>query len=190
MPDDEESDDEAVQQICNMIGESWEQFPYPIFIDSGACASVMPTQWCSHVPLQKTPQSEAGEYFNAANGQRIYNEGNKRVTMMTREGTMRDMIFTVCGVSKALGSVSQMCRAGHRVAFNPPGDPNGSYIEHVAIGECMWFEEQVGLYVLNTKVAPTHKQTGNMMAAWKAQQTSRNHNCKEFNIDQIWRGNS
>ena len=134
--------------------------PYLIIIDSGACASVMPTQWCSHVPLQKTPQSEAGEYFNAANGQRIYNQGNKTVTMMTREVTMRDMNFTVCGVSKALGSVSQMCRAGHRVVFNPPGDPNGSYIEHVASGECMWFEEQAGLYMSWTQrlPRPTNKQ--------------------------------
>ena len=35
---------------------------------------------------------------------------------------MRDMRFTVCDVSKALGSVSQMCKVGHRVVFNPPFD--------------------------------------------------------------------
>ena len=125
---------------------------FPITIDSGACASVIPTNWCTHVPLTSTPQSDAGEFFNAANGQRIYNEGNRMITMMTREGALKDMNFTVCGVAKALGSISQMCRAGHRVVFNPPADPDGSYIEHVKTGECMWLEEQSGLYVLNTSL--------------------------------------
>ena len=81
------------------------------------------------------------------------------VTMMTREGAQRDMRFTVCDVSKALGSVSQMCRSGHKVVFNPPWDPEGSFIEHVDSGERMWLEEKGGLYILSTKVAPRHKQT-------------------------------
>ena len=84
------------------------------------------------------------------------------VTMMTKEGVKRDMKFTACDeVSKALGSVSQMCRSGHRVVFNPPWDPNGSYIEHLESGEQLWLEESNGLYMLNTKVAPTYKQTLN-----------------------------
>ena len=73
---------------------------------------------------------------------------------------MRDMRFTVCDVLKALGSVSQMCRAGHRVVLNPPWDPQGSYIEHIDTRECMWLEEHNGLYMFNTKVAPTGKQKG------------------------------
>ena len=81
------------------------------------------------------------------------------VSMMTKEGMMRDMRFTVCPVTKALGSVSQMRRIVHRVIFNPPWDPNGSYIENTSTGDRLWMEERNGLYVLNTKVAPTHKQT-------------------------------
>ena len=80
--------------------------------------------------------------------------------MMTKEGNKRDMRFTVCDVSKALGSVSQMCKIGHRVVFNPPWDHNGSYIEHVDTGERMWLEEKGGLYILSAKVAPKHKQSG------------------------------
>ena len=78
---------------------------------------------------------------------------------MTREGAMRDMSFTVCSVTKALGSVSQMCRVGNRVVFNPPGDPEGSFIEHVETGEKLWLEEQGGLYVLHAKVAPPERQS-------------------------------
>lgn len=86
------------------------------------------------------------------------------VILMTKDGTKRDMNFTVCGVSTALGSVSQMCRAGHGVVFNPPWGAAGSYVEHIESGECLWFEGQTGLYSLTTKVAPTNKQTENMMA--------------------------
>ena len=80
--------------------------------------------------------------------------------MVTQEGALRDMRFNVCDVSKALGSVSQMCKIGHRVVFNPPWSSQGSYIEQVATGENMWLQEESGLYVLKIKVAPMHKQTG------------------------------
>ena len=84
------------------------------------------------------------------------------VTMTTREGTRRDMRFIVCDVSKVLGSVSQMCRIGHRVVFNTPWDSIGSYIEHIDTGEKMWLEEKGGLCMFSAKVAPRHKQTGSI----------------------------
>ena len=147
------------QFVCNMIGQQWEQLPFPIIVDSGACASVILTTWCEHVPLVKIPQAEVGEFFRSASGQKIYNHGQRTISMMTREGSKRDMKFTVCDVSKALGSVSQICRAGHRVVFNPLWDGGGPYIQHLEIGERLWLEEHNGLYVLNTKVAPAHKQS-------------------------------
>ena len=156
----DEEDDDSDQLVCNMAGNSWESLPYPIIIDSGACASVMPTSWCKHVPIEETDKSKAGEFFRAADGRKIFNEGRKLVILMTREGIRRDMNFIACDVSKALGSVSQMCRTGHRVVFNPPWEPEVSYIEHTDTGEKMWLIEQNGLYVLETKVAPKQKQTG------------------------------
>ena len=44
--DGEESDEEFAQLVCSMIGRQWESLPFPIVIDSGACASVLPTDWC------------------------------------------------------------------------------------------------------------------------------------------------
>ena len=82
-----------------------------------------------------------------------------------------------------------MCRAGHRVVFNPPGDPDGSYIEHVATGECMWLEEQAGLYVLNTRVAPANRQTGDVMAAWKAQHAAYDNSQVRKEDDHMWKCN-
>ena len=150
-----------------MIGSNWESLPFQIIVDSGACASVMPTNWCDHVPLRETQASKSSEFFRAANGQKIHNHGERVVSMMTREGAMRDMKFIVCDVSKALGSVSHMCKVGHRVVFNPPWEPTGSYIQHIETGERMWLEEQNGLYVLSTKVAPAERQShGNPDAQW------------------------
>ena len=132
---EDESERESEQMICNMTGNKWEDVSFPVIIGSGACASVMPTSWCPHIDTTGTPASRAKEFFRAANGHKIYNEGEKMVTMMTREGAQRDMRFKVCDVSKTLGSVSQMCQTGHRVAFNPPWEPEGSYIEYIDIGE-------------------------------------------------------
>ena len=42
--------------VCNMIGEVWESLLFPITIDSGACASVMPSIWCNHVPIKETQE--------------------------------------------------------------------------------------------------------------------------------------
>ena len=113
--DEEEGDN----MVCQMTGENWEQLLYPIIIDSGACTFVMPTSWCTHVATEETNESRAGEDFRAASGEKIFNEGRKVVSFMTKEGLMRDMRFTTCEVAKALGSVSQICRVGHRVVFNP-----------------------------------------------------------------------
>ena len=106
-----------------------------------------------------TPGSEQGEFYRAANGNHIYNKGQKFVTMKTREGAKRDMRFTACEVAKALASVSQMCRAGNCVVFNPPWSKEGSYIQRIDTGEKFWFHEENGLYMLNARVAPTSKQT-------------------------------
>ena len=76
-PVEEESSDEEFedQLVCNMTGANWESLPYPIIVDSGACASVMPTTWCDHVPLKEKSQSNASELFRATNGQKIHNHG-------------------------------------------------------------------------------------------------------------------
>ena len=79
--------------------------------------------------------------------------------MITREATMRDMRFTVCDVSRILGSVLQMRRIVHRVVFTPPWGSEESCTQHVDTGEAMRFEEQHGLYVFSTKVAPAERQS-------------------------------
>ena len=71
------------------------------------------------------------------------------------------MGFEVFNVTRALVSVSQICRAGHRGIFNPPNEPQGSYIQHIEIGEKMWLTEKDGIYLLDVRVAPEEKQMNN-----------------------------
>ena len=161
-PSEEDDDDvDGEQFVCIMKGREWEPLPYPIIIDSGASASTLPKEWCQHVKLWETNESKSGQSFNAANGESIPNLGRRSVTLMSREGAIRDMKFEVCGVTRALGSVSQMCRAGHRAVFNPPWESEGSYIEHVETGQKMWMIERDGIYLLDVRVAPEFRQTAN-----------------------------
>ena len=160
--DEEEVDDGDTENlVCTMRGNDWESLLYLIIVDSGASASTFPKDWCPHVKLWETEESRAGQIFNAANGQAIPNLGRRAVTLMTREGAIRDMSFEVCNVTRAFGSVSQICRAGHKVAFNFPWDQSGSCIEHIETGQKMWLTEKDGIYLLDVRVAPENMQTAN-----------------------------
>ena len=68
------------------------------------------------------------------------------------------MSFTSCDVKRALGSVSAICKQGHTVVFNPPDHPDCSYIYHIESGERMEMAHRDGVFVLDTKVVPKHKQ--------------------------------
>ena len=61
----DDSDDEGEEKqrrrfACQMAGQQWNQFPSPVVVDSGVCASVMPKECCGHVPWKPTPQSKTG----------------------------------------------------------------------------------------------------------------------------------
>ena len=120
--------------VCTMSGQSWEPLLFPVIIDSGLSSSTLPRDWCKHVKMWQTNESRGGQTFTAANGDEIPNLGRKAVTLMTKEGSVRDMKFEVCNVTRALGSLSQICKAGHEIVFNPPGDPQGNFIQHLETG--------------------------------------------------------
>ena len=64
MSDDEDSDaGECDKLVCNTTGQKWEALPCPVVVDSGASASVMPADWCPHVPTIAINESEQGEFF-------------------------------------------------------------------------------------------------------------------------------
>ena len=68
-----------------MGGNNWESLPYPVIIDSGAAASVLPEKWCGHVKTMSSAASRNGEHYTAANGGKIFNRGEKTAAMMSKE---------------------------------------------------------------------------------------------------------
>ena len=141
----------------NSVGkDEWISLPYDLVIDSGAAETVIPLSWLGSHPIEESPDSRAGAYYTAANGERIDNEGQRIFTLATSEGVVRKMTFQVCKSSKALGSVSKICKAGHRVVF----DDDGSYIEDKKNGEIMWLVERDGLFVLPATYAPPNWKPG------------------------------
>ena len=53
-------------------------------------------------------------------------------------------------VTKPLGAVSRICKAGHTVVF----DNEGSYIYNKTTGSVDWLREENGTYLLDMYVVP------------------------------------
>ena len=117
---------------------------------------MIPTNWCARVETRDTEAPRKGEHYTAANGGKHFNKGEQVVTMMSKEGYMRNMTFTSCDVERALGSVSAICKQWHTIVFNAPDHPDGSYIQHIASGQ---FNHKDGVYVLDARIAPRGKQS-------------------------------
>ena len=131
--------------------------PYPIIIDSGAAESVMPLKWCPQARTIRGP--DYGEEYTAANGTSITNKGEKVISMVTRDGKWIDQKFQLCNVTRPLASVNKIVEKGHSVVFNPSWDERGSYIFNHQTHEKLWLTAKDGIYVLETKVAPTRMQS-------------------------------
>ena len=121
---------ESKGPLCNMTGDMWEAMPYPVIIDSGASASVIPEKWCSHVETKETEASRNGEHYTVANGGKCFNRAEKVITMRSKEGHLRNMKFT--DVERVLGSASAVCKQGHTIVSDDLDYPDGSYIQHLA----------------------------------------------------------
>ena len=107
--------------------------------------------WFLDYSTREPAASRAGAHYTAANGDPIFNKGEKILVMSDAKGNnIRQMKFQVCEVTKALGSVMKIVKNGNRVIF----DDSGSYIEHKATGGKMWLKEHEGVYVLDCLVAP------------------------------------
>ena len=140
----------------------WEPMPKPLVIDSGAGATVLPSEWFVNHETRESADSAQGRYYLTADGTKIYNEGEKTLQMATlSKDFVRKMVFQVAAVSKALGSVSQMVRNGNRVIFDQDGNGNNtSYIQHKETGQCIPVKLENGVYVLELLVAPPASFTG------------------------------
>ena len=125
-------------------------------MDSGAGESVIPPDWLPAHETTPSAGSKANDYFVAANGGRIYNEGEKKLIISTLDkSNLRKMTFQVAKAKKALGSVNSMVRNGNRVVFDLDELGNDyAYIENKKSKEKLWMRVENGVYVLDVLVAP------------------------------------
>ena len=89
-----------------------KKMPRPLCIDSGAAKSVMPSTWLPEYVAKESEASKAGVYYVAANGEKLPDKGEKCLNVITDEGMKRTMKFAVADVTKALGSVGEICATG------------------------------------------------------------------------------
>ena len=100
-------------------------------VDSGAITHVCNKSTGKGYGIRETEFSKKGGYYNAANGTKIMNEGEKTINGVNDSGAPASMTFQVGKVNGPLGSVRKMCQSGNRVVF----DEEASYIEHKPTGE-------------------------------------------------------
>lgn len=96
------------------------------------------------------PITEAAEEreYRAANGARIPDRGGKKVRFRTADGETKSMAFRVAPVTKALASVSRICKQGNRVVF----DAEGSFIQNKSTGKKMNLKAERGVYVIEIPI--------------------------------------
>ena len=121
----------------------------------------MPKSWLPDFPIEESEGSRRGEFYHTADGTRIYNQGQRRVTVATQDGNIeRGMTFQIADVDKALGSVKQIVNKGNKVVFDQ--DAKGtdvSYILNKITQERMPLRVENGVYVLDLVVAPPRHRT-------------------------------
>ena len=118
--------------VGNKYKEKFEEIR--ITADSGAVDHVAPSDIARGVPIRETRASKQGVHYVAAIGSTIKNEGEKKISAYTEEGTPIDMTWQIAGVKKPLASVGRICDAGNVAIFTNKG---GYIIDKQDIGDLM-----------------------------------------------------
>ena len=84
------------------------------------------------------------ETFQSDTGEPIPNQGNLRLPLYMREGTVRGVIRKATPETKPLGSITKICQAGDMVVY----DEEGSFIIKKSVGAVNWMREENGNHML------------------------------------------
>ena len=119
-------------------------------IDSGASVPVMPPEAGKAYPLEESEASKRGAEYECANGHTIANVGQKKMPVMTAEGTLRGYSTQCVDVTKPLQSVRHLCNNHHVVVFYE----TGSYIQNKITGEVNWIVDDGVNYTMEVWIVP------------------------------------
>lgn len=100
-------------------------------MDSGAVDTVAPENGAQEFVLRETPASRRRIGFVAANGSKIQNYGERKVSGYTDDGVAISMRMTCADVHKVLGSVHRMDQSGNLVVL----DGEHSFMKNKVTGQ-------------------------------------------------------
>ncbi len=103
-------------------------------VDSGATVPVMNPKTGAAYPLQESEASRNDVDYEVADGGTLANLGEKKMAVITQEGTLRGYASQCANVSKPLSAVRSLCRSRHAVCFGL-GDGDDHLIINKETGE-------------------------------------------------------
>ena len=118
--------------------------------DSGASDTVAPDTMFVDYPVEVSPGSLANVWYVGAGGERIKNQGQRCILVLTKEKHLRWMTVQVAKVKKMLGSVSKNNDCGQRVVY----DEDESYIMDKSSGTKVNLERVKGVFKYDAWVVP------------------------------------
>ena len=144
----------AMNEVAQKFGKNWETLA--AIVDSGASIPVFHPSVAAAYELQESESSKAGDEYEIANGDLIPCLGQKRIAVLTGEGTLRGYGSQCADVApgKALQSVRALGLSGHATCFNM--GPNGD--QHMIInrytGEVNFMEDDGINYIQRLLIVP------------------------------------
>ncbi len=105
----------AHEKIVRKAPNGWEIMS--AVVDSGATVAVLHPEDGQAYKVEESEASRRGVEYEIANGDAIPNLGQKRMAVMTPEGTLRGYSSQVADVSRPLLAVRQQLATGHAVCF-------------------------------------------------------------------------
>ena len=125
-------------------------------MDSGAVATVVPSDTFPGVKPRETEASRKGMYYTAANGGEIRNRGELTLKGMADNGTRMNVIAQACDVTKPLASAREILKGGNRIVL----EEKGSYIENMKTKKKIPIERKNGMFMITLKVeAPKREES-------------------------------
>ena len=120
-------------------------------VDSGASESVAPPNMVPNIPVRPSAGSRRGQHYVSASGERMANQGEQKLPVVTENGEERSVTFQVTDVARPLCSVARICSQGNRVIFGA----RGGVIQNLETGSETPFLLEDGVYTMSLWVPRT-----------------------------------
>ena len=145
--------DTSLNQVQASPGYHW--VPIKSIVDSGAVHSVAPLGTAKRVPVAESHGSTNGLQYHTADGTRIPNLGQKKLSVVTEGGAQMHQTFQIAEVTRPLSSVGEIANKGNLVVFGR----RGGYIWNPKTGTSLPFDREQGVYLLKTWIQEPNDET-------------------------------